>query len=483
MPFANLTGDPSKDYLGEGMAEELINTLVMVPTLKVPARTSTFVYKGRNADARQIGKDLGVGTILEGSVRSAGDRIRITAQLIDASNGLHIWSESYDQKFTDIFKLQDDLAVAIAKALQLKLAGGTPESVVQAPPTADVEAYQLYLQATAVASQSPDSQVQAVALFKKAIDRDPKFARAIAGLSWSMRGVATDRKVTDGLALKALALQPDLAIPHVTLAYNSLDEGHWVEADEHCRQAVVNGKNDPDITNAYASFLWTTGRLREATAEARAALNLAPANVGNVSWLATILQSAGNQVEALKYAQRGVEMGLPKSALGLAATFAAEARAQGRFDEAAELIVAQFASGGEDAARATTVIRLIHKALAVSRLRGAALQARKTYYQAGSVASAKMHVTTLAPCIVTVRSYVLLDAVDTAYDLANQCLDELPAGAVLRGAMANWAPEYAAFRRDPRFQAFVTRLGVMPLWAKTGPPDDCDLKSGKLTCH
>src|SRR4029077_12557319 len=110
MPFANLTGDAANDYLGDGMAEEIIDTLTKVPGFKVPARTSSFAYKGRNTDIRQIGRDLGVDAVLEGSVRSAGEHIRITAQLINARDGLHIWSQSYDRKFTDVFALQDELA-------------------------------------------------------------------------------------------------------------------------------------------------------------------------------------------------------------------------------------------------------------------------------------------------------------------------------------------------------------------------------------
>jgi TolB-like protein len=131
LPFANLTGDASKDYLGDGMAEELINTLTKVSGLKVPARTSSFAYKGRNVNIRDIAKDLQVGTILEGSVRSAGKRIRITAQLINAQDGLHLWSETYDEQFTDIFKLQDKLATEISKALQPNLSGIGASSLVQ----------------------------------------------------------------------------------------------------------------------------------------------------------------------------------------------------------------------------------------------------------------------------------------------------------------------------------------------------------------
>ena len=118
MPFANLTGDAGNDYLGDGMAEEIINVLAKVPGFKVPARTSSFAYKGRNTDIRQIGKDLGVDAVLEGSVRSAGEHIRITAELINAHDGLHVWAQTYDRKFTDLFALQDELAHAIVRTLR-----------------------------------------------------------------------------------------------------------------------------------------------------------------------------------------------------------------------------------------------------------------------------------------------------------------------------------------------------------------------------
>ena len=146
LPFVNLTGDPSKEYLADGMAEEVINTLTGVPGFKVPARTSSFAYKGRNTDVRQIARDLGVGTVLEGSVRSAGDRLRITVQPIDAQDGLHIWSQNYDRRFTDIFMLQDELATAIVHAPQGTMNVDASAPVGQGPPTQDVEAYELYLQ-------------------------------------------------------------------------------------------------------------------------------------------------------------------------------------------------------------------------------------------------------------------------------------------------------------------------------------------------
>jgi adenylate cyclase len=140
----------SKDYLGDGMAEELIDTLTNVPGLQVPARTSSFAYKGRNIDIRQVARDLNVGTVLEGSVRSAGDRIRITAELINADSGLHIWSQTYERKFTDLFQLQDNLATAIVEVLRVKLNNGAAACVTPALSTSDVQAYDLYMRGFAV---------------------------------------------------------------------------------------------------------------------------------------------------------------------------------------------------------------------------------------------------------------------------------------------------------------------------------------------
>ncbi len=118
LPFANLTGETSKEYFSDGMAGELINSLSHISGLKVPARTSSFAYKGRNVDSRRIAQDLGVATILDGSVQSAGNRIRVTAELVDGRSGYQLWSDSYERPFTDIFKLQDDITAAIVQALR-----------------------------------------------------------------------------------------------------------------------------------------------------------------------------------------------------------------------------------------------------------------------------------------------------------------------------------------------------------------------------
>src|SRR5262249_49038 len=147
LPFANLTGDPGKEYFSDGIAEELIHKLGRTPGLRVPSRTSTFAYKGRNADVRQIARDLAVGVVLEGSGRSAGGRLRVTAELVNGEDGFQLWSHSYDRKFEDLFELQDEIAHAIVAALRATL-GGAP-AAEQPRPTRSLEAYHLYLQATA----------------------------------------------------------------------------------------------------------------------------------------------------------------------------------------------------------------------------------------------------------------------------------------------------------------------------------------------
>ncbi len=186
------------------MSEELLHRLARIPGLKIPSRTSSFSYKGRNIDVRQIARDLDVGVVLEGSVRSAGERIRVTAQLIDGHNGFHLWSQNYDREFGDLFNLQDELAHAIVNTLRITLDGQVNASaIVGAPlhesPTRNLEAYQLYLQAMSmqIIGAPLVSVPRAVALLNRALDLDPGFARAHNAVA----------------SLRAFAITLDVALP------------------------------------------------------------------------------------------------------------------------------------------------------------------------------------------------------------------------------------------------------------------------------
>jgi len=489
MPFANLTGDPTQDYLGDGMAEELINTLAKVQGLKVPARTSTFAYKGRNTDIRQIAKDLGVGSILEGSVRSAGKRIRITAQLINAQDGLHVWSETYDEQFTDLFTLQDKLAKAIVQALQVNLKGASPVGVAQAPPTQDLEAYQLYLQGSSLADRINEQNLnRAIVYFQQAIARDPKFARAYVGLAHAHHRLAgalvlrpsENYAAAERAARQALALDPAIASAHGVLTTINDFRGNWVEGEVHSAASLSLGGNDGDVRTYRALHLARVGKWRDSLAEARKAVELAPANPWVVAQLASRYSNSGRDAEALKYAVLAVELGYPRETTPLPFIYANAALRAKRYAEAVDIEVRRLNLSDPEQARTAQSFRLVYGALADPRQRARALVALGHLYPARAPRSPP-DLTRIAPCLQNAYRYVYLNALDEAYALANQCLDRMAPGA-LHG-IGPWASSTRPFRRDVRFQAFATRLGYMDYWQKYGPPDDCDLKNGKLTCR
>jgi TolB-like protein len=488
MPFANLTGDAAKDYLGDGMAEELINILTKVPGLKVPARTSSFAYKGRNTDIRQIAKDLGVGTILEGSVRAAGKRIRITAELINAQDGLHLWSETYDDKFTDVFNLQDKLATQIARALQPNLAV-TSMAIGQAPPTQDVEAYRLYLQASSLLDRNirPNNS-RAVELLQQAVTRDSKFARAYALLAYAhfwafvvFEGPSAHLLQAEQEARKALALQSNEPLAHVTLAMIGADRAHWLEMEAHDQAALLEA--DAIILKERAIHLLLVGHLRESQQQIEKAYALAPASAEVAGISRMIYGASGQQSEAVKFSNLARDLGGPFDPGGLILSGAA--RQAGRYAEAANLIISA-ASNDSNEIRMTEVVKLVYAAMADPTKRDVALAARPRLYPDRGDPTPNNSATAMRACSIGVESYAILGALDVAYSLIDQCLNTqqqlATASAGLVGQIL-WQPEMGAFRQDPHFQSLVTRLGLMDYWQHYGPPDDCDIKDGKLTCH
>jgi TolB-like protein len=492
LPFANLTGDASKDYLGDGMAEEIINTLTKVPELKVPARTSSFAYKGRNTDIRQIAKDLGVGTILEGSVQTAGTQIRISAELINAQDGLHLWSETYDEPFSNLFALQDKLATAIAMALQPSLTGS---SIAQAPPTRDVEAYDLYLQGWSLVSGGgdPPSDRRAIEYFNQAIARDPKFARAYAGIAAAYFAMtANDFKPYESLgaaeraAQQALALDANQAQAHSVLAAVSLSRGNPLEMESQDRAGQALAPNDGFLRATLGAELLAVGHLRESLKAGQESYALAPANPLVLANLANDLSTAGRDAEALHYVSAAVDLGFPKSIFtSISVRTALRSK---RYAEAAALSAQTPESSDPDEIRAAEIEHLTYAALENPTLREAALAARKRLYPASTEHGPGGVATTDArPCLQSSLMYGLLGALDDAFELANQCLSNLAPGAVRlyprSGLIYMWSPELRPFRQDRRFQALAARLGLMAYWQQYGPPDDCDLKDGKLTCH
>jgi TolB-like protein len=487
VPFANLTGDASKEYFSDGMAEEMINSLAQVPGLKVPARTSSFAYKGRNIDIRRIAQDLGVATILEGSVRSAGERIRVTAQLVDAKSGFHMWSQSYDRQFADIFKLQDDLAAAIVQALQSKLNIAVAAPAVSAPPTQDLEAYRLYLQANSIPRTTEESFHRALDLYQQSVMRDPHFARALSAMAnLHLFFIRWGYAMPDALesaereATQALTIDPHLAEAQGVLGVAHATRGQWVEAEKAFRQALALNQADPETHSAHAVLVSSVaGHLRDALQEAALAYRDAPANQIVVLRLAATQDAIGLDSDALHYANLAIDLGYNSNLEPITGIREGAALRAGRYAEAANQAVLNL-SGAERLAGYENAVRLSYAALADPAKKAAAIAALRSL-SAVSRAPALFGTADLLYYFI----YTLLGAPDEAYAAANALLDNLEhAGTLTPNAWrAMWAPEMAPFRKDPRFQAFVTRLGLMDYWKQYGPPDDCDLKDGKITCR
>lgn len=231
LPFVNMSNDPADAYFSDGLAEEILNLLAQSPDLQVTARTSSFALRDKQEDVRRIGELLGVAHVLEGSVRRSGNRVRVTAQLIDTSNGFHEWSETYDRELTDVFAIQDEVSGAIAEALQVTIAGGSSPAVVQRR-TADLEAYDYYLLGRhAWASRTGEGIESALDYFERAIDADPRFGLAWSGLADALDAYAyfvsgDSREVVDrarAAASRAVELAPNLAEGHASVGLIAME--------------------------------------------------------------------------------------------------------------------------------------------------------------------------------------------------------------------------------------------------------------------
>ncbi|MGI9263376.1 MAG: hypothetical protein ACR2QU_00515, partial [Gammaproteobacteria bacterium] len=257
LPFADLSEDNSGEYFSDGMSEELLNLLVKVPDLRVAARTSSFAYKGEQVDVRDVARELGVDTVLEGSVRKSQNRVRITAQLIDAETGYHLWSDTYDRELEDIFAVQDEISAEIVKALKVTLGGTTEDqpTLARAAPTSNVEAYQLYLQARHQwKRRGVDAIEKSIELLDQALALDAEFARAYAGLAAAYvvlpgyAGIADPTEYYEkaaNAARQALARDPNLAEAHAVLAEIDNDRGNWVDAEAAFFFATAMDPDDP----------------------------------------------------------------------------------------------------------------------------------------------------------------------------------------------------------------------------------------------
>jgi TolB-like protein/Flp pilus assembly protein TadD len=286
LPFVNMSPDKDQEYFADGIAEELLNLLAQVPDLKVIARTSSFSFKGEKIEIAEIARKLNVAHVLEGSVRKSGNQLRITAQLVRASDSTHLWSQTYDRPMTDVFKVQDEIANAIVQALQIQLAGG--ELSRRKGGTQNLEAYQLFLKARSASDMNNKASLDAAADYSEnAIKLDADY-----GMAWELLTFTYVLKADNGylpaeegftrarqLAQHALQVSPDLAVARGHLAYMHIKlDRDWAAAETELKRGLAIDPTNPTVLTYAGMLSYTLGRWDEAARHLRAGLVQDPVN-------------------------------------------------------------------------------------------------------------------------------------------------------------------------------------------------------------
>jgi serine/threonine-protein kinase len=292
LPLANLSADPENEYFSDGMTEEIINALSKVPGIHVASRSSSFAFKGKkDVDVRQVGEKLSVTSVLEGSVRKIGNRIRVAAQLVNVENGYQLWSETYDRQLEDVFAVQDEISRSIVDALKLKLGAETSQLVA---PTKNLDAYTTYLKGRFHFNKfSETSLKKALDLFQNALLQDPSFARAYAGIADVWCDLADDWVAPDdayprakAAAERALQRDPDLADAMISIGkVLCWHEWSFAEGVQKLERAVALAPNNSEAQWVLGTALPLMGRLPEGVEAVRRAVVLDPLRVEYAGWL------------------------------------------------------------------------------------------------------------------------------------------------------------------------------------------------------
>ena len=313
LPFANLSNDPEQEFFSEGITEDIITDLSKVSGLFVLGRNTVAAYKSKAANLDQIARQLGVAYVVEGSVRTVGQRVRINAQLIEAATGGHLWAERYDRDLTDIFAVQDEITKAIVGQLKVKLLPEERHAIEQSP-TRHVEAYTHFLKGRQfLHSAVKSSLILARRMFAIAVELDPHFARAYAGMAncdsrlISKHGVAISAEEILATAGKALELEPNLAEAHAARGYAFMIGSHPTEANSEFEQALALDPNCYEANQFYAEFCVTTGNFARAAQHYLRAMEIQPDDYQSPLHLQAVFQSLGRPEEAARYAKLGVK--------------------------------------------------------------------------------------------------------------------------------------------------------------------------------
>ena len=451
LAFADMSAAKDQDWFCDGIAEEILNALTPLEGLRVAARTSAFSFKGKGDDLRTIGEKLNVTTVLEGSVRRAGDRVRITVQLSDVANGFQLWSERYDRELKDIFDVQDEIAKAIAERLRVTLAAGKDDRLVEQA-TANIEAYQLYLKGRALIDRRGASVPAGLDLLRKAVELDPGYSLAWAGVADALTVLAysgaargsESRSQAIAAARRSIELNPRSAAGHTAMAGATLlYENNRAMAKQEFERALDLSPSYGMGRCWYALFYWTWARgdFEHGIAEARRALDSDPLSAYVTMTLGVSLFTAGRLDEAIDTCRRATQLD-PESfvsrwALGISLGMA------GRFEEAVSILEAAAAMSGRHSLALTALAGVFRQA-------GKPAEARALHRELMDRASRSY----VSP------SHLVLTAEsagqhEEAMAFARRAWDEREPAFIL---WARQFPQYRALHPDPRFAAILREM-------------------------
>jgi len=460
LPFADLSPDRDQEYFSDGMAEELLNALAKVQGLKVAGRTSAFSFKGKNEDLREIGRALAVAHVLEGSVRKQGERVRITAQLIQAEDGYHLWSETYDGDLKDVFALQERIARAITEQLKGMLSGPDSAPVVKVA-TTNPEAYSLYLQASSIFNRREGPRMgEAIAMLERALVLDPGFARAEARLAAILALAPLYLDMSDAPARvdeharRASELDATLGEPYAARAQSRVRQRKYLEAWPEFERALSLEPDDVTANFWHAIYLVGTGYSRTGTAKLDRVLALDPLLPNALFWRGFQYLSAGDVAAARRAFSLAQDQRLAFASDGLGHVELAE----GHPDKALPLLVAG--------------LRALQIDISES---DADLLARATVGQAEAQAAARAlfersaagHDGAMPP--VFLRTMVLMGDAERFLQSAATHVSRNEAAFV----PLFWWPGSHAVRRHAAFPDYVRKTGLAELWDVHGAPDSC----------
>lgn len=449
LPLKNLSGDPTQEYLADGMTEELIGRLSGIHDLRVISRTSAMQFKDTTLSVPEIAKVLNVDAVVEGSVIRERNRIRVHAQLIRAATDEHVWAEYYDRELRDVLALESDVAQAIAEKVEVSVTGQERARLVAARPVAP-EVYEIYLKALHAPSNTKAEVEQNIAQFEEAIHKDPTFAPAYVGLAGEYEGLGTifiggspaeTRPKVISAAQKALELDPTLAEPHILLADIYQRRWQWREAEAEYRRALELKPNDAEAYRGFADWLMCQGRIDEALAWARRGRELDPLGEGGAQ-IAWILIMGHRYDEAIREVRTTIEVhpnaAHPKFVLAFALIFNGQADVAisvleklvsmtNRSPGPLELLAPAYARAG----RRTEAYRLIEEMKE---------RRRKGYFPAGAF----------------INSYLALGDYDQAFYWCEEAYKEQ--SNILQFVKVQ--PFFDPVRGDPRFKDLLRRVGL-----------------------